>query len=162
MSSRRVRAAALPAKKVAAPGIPPVASDRVYDAIYAAVIDHRLPPGARLREEELAQTFAISRTLVRQALYRLAQDGIVILRRNRGAQVAEPTREEGAHVFDARRVVECEVMRRLAGRLEREQQRALRELVVAEARAIAAGDHREAIRLSGAFHVALARMSGNP
>jgi DNA-binding GntR family transcriptional regulator len=33
---------------------------------------------------------------------------------------------------------------------------------VAEARAIAAGDHREAIRLSGAFHVALARMSGNP
>jgi DNA-binding GntR family transcriptional regulator len=137
-------------------------TDRVYDAIYAAVIDHRLPPGARLREEELAQTFAISRTLVRQALYRLAQDGIVILRRNRGAQVAEPTREEGAHVFDARRVVECEVMRRLAGRLGREQQRALRELVAAEARAIAAGDHREAIRLSGAFHVALARMSGNP
>jgi hypothetical protein len=40
----------------------------VYDAIYAAVID-RLPPGARLREEELAQTFAVSRTLVRQALH---------------------------------------------------------------------------------------------
>jgi DNA-binding GntR family transcriptional regulator len=139
-----------------------VAADRVYDAIYAAVIDHRLPPGARLREEELAQTFEVSRTLVRQALHRLAQDGVIVLRPNRGAQVPEPTREDGAHVFDARRVVECEVMRRLAGKLDREQQRALRELVAAEARATAAGDHREAIRLSGAFHVALARLSGNP
>jgi len=139
-----------------------VAADRVYDAIYGAVIDHRLPPGARLREEELAQTFHVSRTLVRQALHRLAQDGVVVLRPNRGAQVPEPTREQGAHVFDARRVVECEVMRRLAGRLDRTQQRALREIVSAEERATAAGDHREAIRLSGAFHVALARMSGNP
>lgn len=139
-----------------------MAADRVYDAIYAAVVDHRLPPGARLREEELAQAFDVSRTLVRQALHRLAQDGVVVLRPNRGAQVPEPTREEGAHVFDARRVVECEVMRRLAGKLSREQQRALRELVAAEERATATGDHREAIRLSGAFHVELARMSGNP
>ena len=151
-----------------AAGAPPAASEagaaagRVYEAIYGAVMDHRLPPGARLREEELAQAFSVSRTLVRQALHRLAQDGVVVLRPNRGAQVPEPTREEGAHVFDARRVVECEVMRRLAGKLDRAQRRALAEIVQAEARATAAGDHREAIRLSGAFHVALARMSGNP
>ncbi|MES1162513.1 MAG: GntR family transcriptional regulator, partial [Rhizobacter sp.] len=57
----------------AAPIADPVsAADRVYDAIYAAEIDHRLVPGTRLREEELAQTFAVSRTLVRQALHKLA------------------------------------------------------------------------------------------
>jgi DNA-binding GntR family transcriptional regulator len=137
-------------------------ADRVYEAIYDAVIDHRLPPGARLREEELAATFAVSRTLVRQALHRLAQDGVVTLRPNRGAQVPAPTREEGAHVFDARRVVECEVVRRLAGRLEKAQLATLRRLVDAEERATATGDHREAIRLSGAFHLELARCSGNP
>jgi DNA-binding GntR family transcriptional regulator len=141
---------------------PAGAADRVYDAIYAAVVDHRLPPGARLREEELAQTFSVSRTLVRQALHRLAQDGVVLLRPNRGAQVPQPTREEGAHVFDARRVVECEVVRRLAGALDKAQKQALGVLVAAESRAIATGDQREAIRLSGAFHLALARMSGNP
>lgn len=150
------------AEPAAEAGAPALAADRVYDAIYAAVIDHRLPPGARLREEELAQTFAVSRTLVREALHRLAQDGVIALRPNRGAQVPQPTREEGAHVFDARRVVECEVVRRLAGSLDAAQRRTLRELVAAEAKAVAAGDHREAIRLSGAFHVALARMSGNP
>jgi DNA-binding GntR family transcriptional regulator len=139
-----------------------MAADRVYEAIYAAVIDHRLAPGARLREEELAQAFDVSRTLVRQALHRLAQDGVVRLRPNRGAQVPEPTREEGTHVFDARRVVECEVMRRLAGRLDAAQRSVLRRIVDAEERATAAGDHRDAIRLSGEFHLALARASGNP
>jgi DNA-binding GntR family transcriptional regulator len=141
---------------------PLMASDRVYKAIYSAVLDHRLAPGSRLREEELARTFAVSRTLVRQALHRLAQDGVIVLRPNRGAQVPEPTRRDGEHVFDARRVVECEVVRRLAGKLSAEQLAELRELVAAEDRAVHAQHRQEAIRLSGEFHRRLAQLSGNP
>ena len=138
------------------------AADRVYDAIYAAVIDHRLMPGSRLREEELAQAFAVSRTLVRQALHKLAQDGVITLRPNKGAVVPEPTRRDGEHVFDARRVVECEVARRLAGKLGAEQLAALHKLVEAEDRATRSQNKQEAIRLSGEFHLRLAQMSGNP
>jgi DNA-binding GntR family transcriptional regulator len=141
---------------------PVSAADRVYDAIYAAVIDHRLVPGSRLREEELAQAFAVSRTLVRQALHKLAQDGVILLRPNKGAVVPEPTRRDGEHVFDARRVVECEVARRLAGKLGVEQLAALRKLVEAEDRATRSQNKQEAIRLSGEFHLRLAQMSGNP
>ena len=142
---------------------PPVtAADRVYDAIYAAVVDHRLMPGSRLREEELARTFAVSRTLVRQALHKLAQDGVITLRPNKGAMVPEPTRADGEHVFDARRVVECEVARRLAGKLTAPQLGVLRRLVEAEAQATRLQDKQEAIRLSGEFHRMLAQMSGNP
>ena len=160
-----------PRKKPRAPAptaVPPpdaapvMAADRVYDAIYAAVIDHRLMPGSRLREEELAQAFAVSRTLVRQALHKLAQDGVIVLRPNRGAMVPEPTRRDGEHVFDARRVVECEVARRLAGKLTAEQLAVLRRLVEAEARATKSQNKQEAIRLSGEFHLKLAQMSGNP
>jgi DNA-binding GntR family transcriptional regulator len=139
-----------------------MAADRVYDAIYAAVLDHRLMPGSRLREEELAQAFAVSRTLVRQALHKLAQDGVITLRHNRGAMVPEPTRRDGEHVFDARRVVECEVARRLAGKLTAEQLAGLRRIVEAEARATRSQNKQEAIRLSGEFHLQLAQMSGNP
>lgn len=139
-----------------------MAADRVYEAIYAAVIDHRLAPGTRLREEELAETFAVSRTLVRQALHKLAQDGVILLRPNRGAQVPEPTRRDGEHVFDARRVVECEVARRLVGKLSAEQVAELKQVVEAEARATKSQDKQEAIRLSGEFHLKLAQMSGNP
>jgi DNA-binding GntR family transcriptional regulator len=141
---------------------PMTAADRVYDAIYAAVIDHRLVPGSRLREEELAQAFAVSRTLVRQALHKLAQDGVITLRPNKGAVVPEPTRRDGEHVFDARRVVECEVARRLAGKLGAEQLGLLRKLVDAEDRATRSQNKQEAIRLSGEFHLRLAQMSGNP
>ncbi len=137
-------------------------ADRVYEAIYAAVIDHRLAPGSRLREEELADTFAVSRTLVRQALHKLAQDGVIVLRPNRGAQVPEPTRRDGEHVFDARRVVECEVARRLVGKLSAAQLADLKQVVEAEARATQSQNKQEAIRLSGEFHLKLAQMSGNP
>jgi DNA-binding GntR family transcriptional regulator len=147
------------AKKTTAPVM---AADRVYDAIYAAVIDHRLAPGTRLREEELADTFAVSRTLVRQALHKLAQDGVIVLRPNRGAQVPEPTRRDGEHVFDARRVVECEVARRLVGKLSAEQVAELKQVVEAESRATRSQNKQEAIRLSGEFHLKLAQMSGNP
>lgn len=141
---------------------PPTATQRVQDGIYQAIVEHRLAPGARLREEELAASFAVSRTVVRQALHRLAQDQVIELRPNVGAQVPQPTREEAAQVFDARRVIECEIARRLAGRLSEAQQTELRQIVDAEARANALGDRTAAIALSGQFHRALAALCGNP
>jgi DNA-binding GntR family transcriptional regulator len=138
------------------------ATDRVYDALYAAVLERRLAPGTRLREEELAERFDVSRTVVRQALQRLAQERLVQLQHNRGAQVAEPSLERAAHVFDARRVVECEIARRLGGQLTAEALQQLRALLAEEDQAHARGDGPRAIRLSGQFHRRLAELSGNP
>ncbi|MBT9489135.1 MAG: GntR family transcriptional regulator [Rubrivivax sp.] len=144
------------------PPRPPTATDRVYQGIYQAMMEHRLAPGAWLREEELAQTFGVSRTVVRQALQRLAQDHLIELIHNRGAQVPQPALADAAHVFEARRVVECEVARRLGGRLSAAQLAELRTLMLAEAEADQRGDAPAAVRLSGEFHLALARMHGNP
>jgi len=140
----------------------PTATDRVYESLYSAVLDGTLTAAARLRETELALRFAVSRTVVRQALQRLAQDGLVDLQHNRGAQVIEPSRELAAHVFDARRVIECEVARRLGGQLSEAQLQSLHALLTQEAQADARGDRPAAIRLSGEFHRALAQLSGNP
>lgn len=140
----------------------PTATARVYDGIYRAIVEHRLAPGTRLREEELAESFSVSRTVVRQALQRLAQDQIVELRHHRGALVPAPDIEDAAPVFDARRVVECEIARRLAGRLGAAQLAELSALVQAEVEAEARGDSAAAIGHSGEFHRALARLAGNP
>ena len=88
------------------------ATDRVFDALYGAILELGLEPGERLREEELAAQFEVSRTVVRQALQRLAQGGLVALRHNRGAQVVEPLRELAAHVFETRRVIQRLLCRR--------------------------------------------------
>jgi DNA-binding GntR family transcriptional regulator len=140
----------------------PTATQRVQDGIYRAIVEHRLAPGARLREEELAASFQVSRTVVRQALHRLAQDQVIALRPNIGAQVPQPSREEAAQVFDARRVIECEIARRLAGRLDDTQRHALQVIVDAESTAQQNGDRPAAIALSAQFHRELARLCGNP
>ena len=142
--------------------VEPTATDRVFDAIYTAILEHRAVPGTRLREAELATAFEVSRTVVRQALQRLAQERLVELQHNRGAQVVVPTRELAAQVFDARRVVECEVARRLGGRLTPAQRTELHTLVLQEAAATARGDRPAAIGLSGRLHRRLAEWSGNP
>jgi DNA-binding GntR family transcriptional regulator len=140
----------------------PTATQRVYDAVYADLLEGRLNPGSRLREVELAARFEVSRTVVRQALQRLAQDGLVALQHNRGAQVVAPSRELATHVFDARRAVECDIARRLGGRIGAAELAGLHTLVSQEAEADARGDRPAAIRLSGQFHRTLARLSGNP
>jgi DNA-binding GntR family transcriptional regulator len=138
------------------------ATDRVYEAIYLAVLEHRLAPGEWLREAEMATEFKVSRTVVRQALQRLAQDQVIELRHNRGARVPLPSLEDAVHVFEARRIVECEVARRLGGRLTPQQLAELRSVAQAEQAADQRGDRAEAIRMSGEFHHALTRMHGNP
>lgn len=158
-------APSLPAAEPGTNRTPPpaaTATQRVYDGIYNAILEHRLPPGAWLREEELAGGFEVSRTVVRQALHRLAQDQVLEQIHNRGTRVPEPGREMAAHVFDARRIVECEVARRLAGRLDAARLGELQAMVRAEAEAEARGDRPAAIRLSGEFHRVLAQLCGNP
>ena len=135
--------------------------EAVYAAVYEAILDHRLPPGTRLGEDSLGDIFGVSRTVVRKALIRLAEDNIVRLRPNRGAAVASPSVAEAREVFEARRVVESAVVRRLAGAADRGQLDSLRAMVRSERAAFESGDRRGWIRLSGDFHVELARIAGN-
>ena len=133
----------------------------VYREIRDAILDHRLPPGRKLTEDALGEVFGVSRTIVRTALSRLAHDKVVELRRNRGAVVASPSVDEAREVFDARRALEREGLRRISGRLGPADLDSLRALVAAERRAHGQGDRRAWIRLSGEFHLRLATLAGN-
>ncbi|MBS9477528.1 GntR family transcriptional regulator [Ancylobacter radicis] len=130
--------------------------------ILQAIFERRLPPGEKLTEERLAGLFGVSRTVVRQALARLAQDGIVEQRPNRGAFVAAPTRADARHVLAARAVVEPEVARSLACGCTASGLARLRHHVATENAARANGDRGTLVRLTGEFHVALAEEAGNP
>ena len=125
-------------------------------------MEHRLPPGTKLIEERLAEVFGVSRTKVRLALARLAHDNIVTIYPNRGTFVARPTVEEARHVFDARRLIEPVLARRIAATAMREQVVALRDRVAKESAARETNDRRTIIRLSGEFHIELAEVAGNP
>ena len=93
--------------------------DEIYEKIYVAILEHRLHPGTKLVEERLAEIFKVSRARVREVLARLAHEQVVDLYPQRGAYVARPTIEQALHVFEARRLIEPELVRRLIQALAR-------------------------------------------
>lgn len=60
----------------------------LYEKLRRAILSLAVQPGENLEEKELVERFGISRTPVREALIRLASDGLVVLLPNRGARVA--------------------------------------------------------------------------
>ncbi len=133
----------------------------IYAEIYAAIIDHRLPAGTRLREDSIGEIFGVSRTVVRRALSRLAHEKIVETRPHRSAIVAQPSVREAHDVFRARILIEREIVVLAARNANAEQIGRLRDLVGDEITALRDGDRRAWIRLSGAFHLELAKIANN-
>ena len=132
----------------------------VYRALRRAIIEQALRPGMKLPEDSIGERLGVSRTLAREALSRLAGEGLVELKPNRGASVASPTLGEARDVFEVRRALERLVAGTLAGRLTRAQIAALEAHVAREEAAQARGG-AESIRLAGEFHIMLAEMTGN-
>lgn len=79
--------------------------DAVADRLREAIIDGRLRPGERLIETELADSFAISRGPIREALRMLGAEGLIELRRNRGAVVRVPTMDDVLEVYAMRQAL---------------------------------------------------------
>jgi len=125
------------------------------------VMQGRLRPGERLGEQVLAEQFGVSRTVVRQALRRLAEAQVVDIVPNKGATVAAPTPQETREVFVARRAIEAAIVRLVAARIGHADVERLHERLAAEHVALHQGDHARWVMLAGGFHLALAQLAGN-
>ncbi len=136
---------------------------QVYAHIFDAILEHRLMPGAKLTEEALGEVFGVSRTIIRRALSRLSHEGIVEFIPHRGAFVSEPDVDQAREIMDARRLIELAVIERIAqraGQLGAEIKR-IRGLIEEEHLCTERQDLGTAIRLSGEFHLQLAKLANN-
>lgn len=133
----------------------------IRDRIWLAIAERKLRPGTRLKEEQLAEIFAVSRARVRQALALLERDRLVTLVPNRGGFVAEPTVEEARDVFFARSIIEGRLVERLCERARRDDIARLRAHVAEERKAHKRGDLSAIVRLSGGFHLLIAELAGS-
>lgn len=136
-------------------------TEAVHLALRQAIIEQALRPGAKLPEDAIGESFGTSRTIAREALGRLAVEGLVELIPNRGAFVANPQLDEGRDIFVLRRGLEGVVITLLAGNLTAADIRKLRDHVDREREASGA-DSVKSMRLAGEFHLMLARMTQNP
>ncbi len=138
----------------------PVASwTPVYTGLRDAIVGHKIAPGSKLPEDEIASVYNVSRTIVRAALQALGHDRLVNLEPNRGAFVAQPTKREAREIFEARALVEPHVAALACDNVKPAQIALLRQHLEREHEATHAGRDSDAIMLSARFHVAIAELA---
>jgi DNA-binding GntR family transcriptional regulator len=135
--------------------------DQIVGALLDAVKQRRLPPGAKLPEEQLSRLFGTSRSNIRVAFRHLSAVGVVQVIPNRGAFVARPTPEEASQIYEARRLIEREIVADVAQHCTAADIRRLREHLRQQRQARDQGDRGEYIRLLGEFHLIIASFGGN-
>jgi DNA-binding GntR family transcriptional regulator len=137
-----------------------ISATDISQRIVEAVLAQRLAPGARLGEQQLAMLFDCSRTIVREALTRLAARGIVTVSARRGWYLIAPTPDDVREAFEARRVIELGLIRG-QGRLDESAVARLNEHLQQEQAALRGDDVGTRSFLLGDFHVCLAECLGN-
>lgn len=94
------------------------ASTIATEMIREAILDGRLDPGRRLKEEQLARELGISRTPIREALLVLQSEGLVEALPNRGATVRSHDVEDLDDLYQLRALLEGHAAQRAATRLD--------------------------------------------
>jgi DNA-binding GntR family transcriptional regulator len=129
--------------------------ENIYDALRAEVLGCRLLPGQEIREQDLAARFSVSRSPVREALLRLAREGLVTVMPRRGYRVNRISVGDARDLFGFRLVVEPACARLAAGKASDDTLRSLDRF----RKFNGSGDF---IEYNRAFHRAVSAASGNP
>jgi DNA-binding GntR family transcriptional regulator len=136
-------------------------SEQLRDAIEERIVTGTYPPGSRLDEVEIATSFGVSRTPIREALIQLASAGLVESRPRRGSVVAEVSPEQLRDMFEVMAEMEALCARLAAGRASDADRAALSAAHEACAPAVKSKDPDAYYRLNEQFHHALYAACGN-
>ena len=115
-------------------------ADDAYERLRSEILTGRLMPNERLVEADLAQRVQASRAIVRTALVRLGQDGMVTLTPHRGARVRVVTDAEAVEIIQTRAVLEALTAREAATRATAREITAVRRILDGMGRRLAEGD----------------------
>lgn len=141
------------------------AAEQAAESLRDEILSGAIASGARLGEAELASRLSVSRTPIREALSRLAAEGLVELSPNRGARVATWTAEQLREIFELRLRLEPYAVQQAVPKLTLAQLDELDELATAMNRAGRPGrtqDLTALFELNRAFHGLFIDAAGSP
>ncbi len=136
-------------------------SRKVYLQIRADIFEFRLIPGARFSENEIAARARVSRTPVREALFRLQREGYLEVHAKSGWSVRPLDFDALDHLYDVRVILECEAVRKICSADPRPALAGLAAAWLVPPRKRLTDGARVA-RLDEEFHRALVAAAGNP
>ena len=137
-------------------------AEHAYQALRERILSLALTPGADLEEGSLVETLGMSRTPVREAIIRLASEGLVTLTPNRGARVASISLDEVRAFFEALDLCQRAITRLAASRRHPADLERIKATEAAFEAAAMKGDVDAMARTNFDFHMAVADAAGNP
>jgi DNA-binding GntR family transcriptional regulator len=135
--------------------------DEIFKAATRAIIGKRLWPGSKLSEQTLVDIFNVSHAVLRQAIIRLADDGLVTMERNRGAFVSRLNYREAMEIYYALTMLEQGVIGQLVGRMDARGWGEFRRHIEAQYNAVDDKNYALLDALWSGFHEVLVKLSGN-
>lgn len=138
------------------------ASDSAFDVLRESILTRVFSPGDRLDLKALATQLGVSGTPIKDAINRLAAEGLVDIRPRSGTFVAELPPDVVAETFQIRRALECLAAESLIDRLTPDLlQRFSRFVETLERPVKTEADRAEHVRANTALHALIVEASGN-
>jgi DNA-binding GntR family transcriptional regulator len=134
---------------------------KVYALLREQILSLKLVPNTELDEVQFSEQLGFSRTPIREALIRLAADGLVVLAPNRGARVASLDLDQLPQVLETLELYERAATRWAASRRQPADITALQQRNREFIAAWQSGDPRAIVEANWAFHDAINLASGN-
>lgn len=143
-------------RKTVEPGL--AVGPQLYAILRERIIRNEFAPGARLSESEIAALFAVSRQPVREAFIKLAEEGLIEVRPQRGSFVRKISTEAVMDARFVREAIEADIVKLLAADPDKALVRDLRRQLTEQKGA--AKDPVQFIQLDERFHRTLAEGAG--
>ena len=125
---------------------------KAYEHLKTAILSGRLSPKERLTEEHLAETLGVSRTPVREALYKLEAEGLIRPLKTRGFIVSGDSKEEVSELFELRAILEGYALGIISERITEESLQHLNTFIDKAQAALEANRMGDVFKWNTCFH----------
>ena len=135
--------------------------DQIADQLRSDMISGKFKPGERLREEDMAERFGVSRGPIRDVLLQLTKEGLLVSRRNAGVMVNElPSPALQKLMVELRLKIELFAVQNVIGKLSEDDFAELDEYLDALGTALEKDDFTRATEVDIAFHRFIVERAG--
>ncbi|HYF87353.1 GntR family transcriptional regulator [Azospirillum sp.] len=162
LASATARRAAVPAATVRPPRRAATVASRIYRDLRAEIVSLKRKPGDAIAEKQIAEAYGVSRTPVREAVLKLADEGLIEIFPQSGTFVARIPLDVLPEAFAIRKALEEATVRYAAARATRSQIAALRANLELQKEMQEAADFVGFHQADEAFHALVAEIAGYP
>lgn len=136
-------------------------SNQVYERLHREILEGKLLPGTRIKQEELTGRLGVSRTPIREAIQRLEAEGLIYLVRRSTAVVSTIARRQVEEIFQLRTLLEGYAAEKAAESLDERAINKLRELIREMDEHHSAKDVQKLLLKNEEFHRTICSRAGN-